>query len=169
MNPSSGNNQQNPNCNVPSTMQDVYYTPQQYYQQQFPHQRAQTYSASGHMNNSGLAPNMPTMLQSHQAQRPHQAQMLPTTPAFQPATLQQPGTGPLPGGIQYFMDAACTVPAGSLPQQPQALNQFPPHQQRLLMSQSSSSSLAKENCTNPHCTHCCKPQTAPAGANLRRR
>ncbi|XP_021707757.1 uncharacterized protein LOC110678761 [Aedes aegypti] len=162
MNPASGNQSQYGNYNPAPPSQEstaVYTSPQEYYQQQFNHQ---PYQHSNPINNPAHQPNIPRMMGTggHQT--------------FQSSPMQQSSTGATPAGdIQYFMDAACTVPAGSLPHQPQTLSQFSPHQQqRILMSQATSqpsSPLAKESrCVNPNCGHCCKPQTAPAGANSRR-
>ncbi|XP_062557988.1 uncharacterized protein LOC134222858 [Armigeres subalbatus] len=166
MNPSDNNQHYGSYNPAPPSQESyaVYSPPSQSYQQQFPQQGfVSSHHHSVPDNNPGQTLNMSRM----------------TTPGLyqhtQPSAIQQPNTGSFPaGGIQYFMDAACTVPAGSLPHQPQALNQFPPHQQRALMSQAASLSqpertLSKQSqCVNPNCTHCCKPQTAPAGPNPRR-
>nr|XP_029729272.1 activating signal cointegrator 1 complex subunit 2 homolog [Aedes albopictus] len=182
MNPSSGNNYPYGHYNPAPASQEssaVYSSPQEYYQQQFNHT---PYQHSGPMNNPGQLPNMPRMMGTGGHQ--------PFQPSSSPAAMQQPNSTTAlqqAGGIQYFMDAACTVPAGSLPHQPQALSQFSPQQQqRFLMSQqqamtplssaqpvTQSATLGgKESprCVNPNCGHCCvKPQTAPAtGVNIRR-
>ncbi|XP_058452586.1 uncharacterized protein LOC131431104 [Malaya genurostris] len=121
-----------------------YYSPEQYFQQQFPSgQQPQQHPA--YSINPGFPPNMQMI--NHQSpamsvSSPGQMTAVPQSP--------QPGAYPSFGAAgQYFVDAACTVPVGQ--QQPQPLNQFP---------------VGRANqpggCTNPNCTHCGKSTGFPS-------
>ncbi|XP_039438453.1 calcium-binding protein P-like [Culex pipiens pallens] len=63
---------------------------------------------------------------------------------------QQGSATPSYGAGQYFIDAACTVPAGQLSQQPQLLHQMPQGEQAAAFP----GATTTRACSNPNCKHC---------------